>query len=536
MINETYPEEYLDINFLSNILFDYVYNPKTERCYNIEKINLENINISDIKLQLDTMRQKQIINNILNTDITFLYRNQNKYVYKYNQKIYSINIELQLYLNNDLDNLKSSENMNSLMTYILSDLVVNKLTKNILLNLMCIDINLNLLDIFLSKNQELSELNENSDKKNKIIKITISEHFFKMDNLDLIVNDLSDKQINSIIYQLMFLLSLIQTNYPGFRHNLLKISAIKIYYKNPKITNYNIGNNNIINMNNEGIEIKLTNFNESLIIGKIDNDDIELDKKEINNTYDILIFLKDLENKITKKNIKNNIKKIINYINNFDKNILFSNIIMNKNFKIQDGGKKHKNRTITGYRYLNEHVEDVIYREKKELPDSLSSESFVDDKYKFNEELDSEKIIKNPIKNISMQGMPMYNMPGMNMPGMNMPGMNMSGMNMPGMNMPGMNMPGMNIPGMNMPGMNMPGMNMPMTAPMQNMGKIPSHDQLTQLGVLPPSMSSLPMTSAQAGGNKNKYIDLKNTSLNLKGGKDAEYTESQYIDINNFFF
>jgi len=358
-----------------------------------------------------------------------------------------------------------------------------------------------------------------------------------MDNLDLVAKNLSDKEINSIIYQLMFLLSLIQTNYPGFRHNSLKTSAIKIYYKKPKITSYNIGNNNIIKMNNEGIEIKLTNFKDSVIIGSIDNDDIEQDKKEINNIYDILIFLEDLKNQITNNNIKNNIKKIINNINIFDKNILFSNIIMNTNFKIQDGGKKIKNRTITGYRYLNNNNEDNFYRKKLDLPDSLSSENFSDtkynNKYKYDDDnLSSEK--KTPISRTPIQGAPMYNMPAMNMSSLN--GMSMPGMSMPGMSMPGMSMPGMNMSGMNMSGMNMSGMNMPMSnvAPMHNIGKLPSPEQLTQMGVLPPNIKSLPMTSAQTGGNNSKYINLKNTSL--KGGNNEENTESQYVDINNFFF
>jgi len=51
MISPTYPEEYLDIDFLAGILFDYNYNSSSEssRCYELDPLDPKNITIEDIK-------------------------------------------------------------------------------------------------------------------------------------------------------------------------------------------------------------------------------------------------------------------------------------------------------------------------------------------------------------------------------------------------------------------------------------------------------------------------------------------------------
>ena len=68
MISETYPEDYLDIDFLTKTLFDYVY-IDINKCYAIQPLDYNKITISDIKLVLDKPRQKTLINSIFNTKI-----------------------------------------------------------------------------------------------------------------------------------------------------------------------------------------------------------------------------------------------------------------------------------------------------------------------------------------------------------------------------------------------------------------------------------------------------------------------------------
>jgi len=381
MISPTYPEEYLDIDFLAGILFDYNYNSSSEssRCYELDPLDPKNITIEDIKLIPDKIKQKQLVNSIFNASIKWQWRKKNIYMFKRQADVYSMNIQLKLI--NDIESqtsLKSSENMNSLVTWLLSDLVTTKKTKGILLNIMNLDIGLDLLIDFLDNYPEIyADFKDIPDKKNKIINVTISEHFFKTDLLSEIASSLTWEQLVSIIFQVGHILALSQKTYPGFRKNNLTCDTVLLYSKKPKTNLYSIGKDQI-KMLDEGYEVKLSFFSDSYIPKFADNDGLAENKKEIDNTYDLLMFLNDLEKIVTDLNCKQNIKEIIGNIQNNSKNIILSNIIMNPSFfNIQKGGEKSsKTRTIKGVRYLNS---DSVFLKSNsrdtglELPDSLSS-------------------------------------------------------------------------------------------------------------------------------------------------------------------
>lgn len=98
-------------------------------------------------------------------------------------------------------NLKSNENMNSLVTWLLSDLVISKQTKCILLNLINFDVTLDLLSDFIDNYQEVNaDFSNINDKKNKLINVTVTEHFFKTELLSEIINSLSWNELKSIIF------------------------------------------------------------------------------------------------------------------------------------------------------------------------------------------------------------------------------------------------------------------------------------------------------------------------------------------------
>jgi hypothetical protein len=517
MISETYPEEYLDIDFLSNVLFNNLYNHENDskKCYEMQPIDTKNISILDIKLLLEKQRQKKLVNNIFNTKINWLWRKNNKYMFKRSMDVYSTNIQLQIIQKNDEQvNLKSINNIHSLITWLLSDLVIMRKTKGILLNLMTVDIDFDLLEEFIDNFQEIApDFLQIQNKKDKVINVVISEHFFKTELLNNIILDLTWNQLKSIIFQVAHTLAIIQSTYNGFRHNNLLLDSIFLYIKKPKFNTY-VLNDQQIQMNDEGFEVKITSFEKSFIPNIAENDDISNINKELNNTYDILYFLEEIANKV-KDDFKENIKFIIKNIKKNDKNILLSNIIMTDNFlNIQKGGdKKSKSRIIKGVRYLSN--SDVFVKSENrtinELPDSLSSDSDQSEKYKFSDESSTRNIKKS---NFSMNPM------GMAMNPMGMPmssGMPMNPMGMPmssGMSMNPMGMPmssGMSINPMNSMGMPM---NM---ASMSNFAGDPSlsNDQLMKLGMIPPNVNSgLAKTSAdignfkQMGGNDDMYIDI----------------------------
>ena len=323
MISPTYPEEYLDIDFLAGILFDYNYNSSgnSSRCYELYPLDSKNITIEDIKLIPDKIKQKQLVNSIFNASIKWQWRKKNIYMFKRQADVYSMNIQIKLI--NDLESqtsLKSLENINSLVTWLLSDLVVTKKTKGILLNIMNLDVGLDLIIDFLDNYPEIyTDFKDIQDKKNKIVNVTISEHFFKTDILSEIAPSLTWEQIKSIIFQVGHVLSLVQQDYPGFRKNNLTCDTVLLYSKKPKINVYSIGKDHI-KMSDEGYEVKLGFFSDSYIPKFVDNDGIVENKKELDNTYDLLIFLNDLEKKVTDLNSKQNIKEIIANIQNNSKN------------------------------------------------------------------------------------------------------------------------------------------------------------------------------------------------------------------------
>lgn len=396
MISPTYPEEYLDIEFLAEILFNFMYNADStfKTCCDLDPIKKNSYTIDDIKLILDKPRQKQLINNIFNTRLKWLWRKKNFYLFKRQVDVYSTNVQLKLVTDNDTQtNIKSSENMNSLVTWLLSDLVVTRKSKGILLNLINFDVQLELLTDFLDNYPEVyADFQDIQDKKNKLVNVTVMEHFFKLNLLEEIIQDLDWMQIQSIIFQVAHTLALAQKAYPGFRKNNLKCDTIYVYSKKPKTNIYEIDSEQI-KMSDEGYEVKLSFFSESHIPGYAENEDIPDSKKSEDNTYDLLMLLSDLEEKVKSEDIKENIQKIIDKLQKNSKNIILSNIIMNRNFL---GGDKHKtsrttkdknskkknkqssSRVIKGFRYLLSNDSDSIFLKPKtksvdDLPDSLSS-------------------------------------------------------------------------------------------------------------------------------------------------------------------
>ena len=521
MISETYPEEYLDIDFLSKVLFDFIYTSESKECYNLEPIDYNKISITDLKLSLDKARQKKLVNNIFNTKLEWLFRKRSNYLFKRPMNIYSTNVYLKI-INKDDDryDLNSNLNMNSLITYLFSDLVISKKTKCILLNIMNVDIEFDLLEEFYSNYSEISsDFLEIQNKKDKVINITIFEHFFKMELLSTILLDLTWDQLKSIIFQVAHTLAVIQETYNGFRHNNLFATELFLYVKKPKINTYKVGSKEI-QMNDEGYEVKLGSFSKSYIPKIAENSGITDANKELNNTSDLLNFLDDIHKKLEDNIKKKKIEKIINNIKKNDKNILLSNIIMTNSFlNIQNGGKRSKERKIKGVRYLSN--SDIFLKSNNKdsnLPDSLSS--FSDDsvksnseRYRFSEESNNAKLMNNnsygnmPIQsnmypnmniqsNMGVQPTNMY--PNMGVQTNMYPNMGVQPTNMyPNMAMD-MNQMGSNMAmDMNQMGSNMSNQNL-------------TNDDLVKLGIMPPSIGSTLLKTSQMGGSNDQYIDLKN--------------------------
>ena len=510
MISETYPEEYLDIDFLAKILFDFIYTSESKQCNEIASLDYTKISITDLKLLLDKSRQKKLVNNIFNTKLEWLFRKRSNFLFKRPMNIYSTNVYLKI-INKDDDryDLNSNLNMNSLITYLFSDLVISGKTRCILLNLMNVDIEFELLEEFYSNNSEIAnDFSEIQNKKDKVINITIFEHFFKMELLSTILLDITWDQLKSIIFQVAHTLAVIQETFNGFRHNNLFATELFIYIKKPKINTYKLGSKEI-QMNDEGYEIKLGSFSKSYIPKIADNNGITDANKELNNISDLLNFLDDIHKKLEDNIKKNKIEKIINNIKKNDKNILLSNIIMTNSFlNIQNGGKRSKERKIKGIRYLSN--SDIFLKSNNKdinLTDSLSS--FSDDSVK--SKSDRYKFSEESYANMNTQSN-MYPNMGANM-GMSMHS-NMQANMGANMGMPMPMQPNM-YPNMGMPmqpnmypnvAMDMNQMGMASNMSNQNI----TNNDLVKLGIMTPNMTSSLLKTSQMGGRikDEEYINL----------------------------
>jgi hypothetical protein len=320
-------DKYNDINYLSGLLFDVLYNKKMDRKVSIETVSISDISVDNIKKTQNSNDYKKLINNIFNRNISFIEKNNLKYIFKINDIDRSCDIVLSV-IPNDSNNIYNIENMNKIITYLLSSLVINKETKHILMNIINIDVLSNDIIRYIEKYTDNDNILKVLNKKNNKISIEIREHFFKMDSLYNILNDknteINDRMIRVIIFQVLHTLFIIQNKYPKFRHNNLNLKNIYCYLKEKNSNTYEYKiDGNVFIIPNIGLELKITNFDES-VVDEIDNESIIDSLKTNDNKYDILTFL----NSLTKvsglsENMMNEIKKIIN-VNKLSKSTIKS--------------------------------------------------------------------------------------------------------------------------------------------------------------------------------------------------------------------
>jgi hypothetical protein len=508
-----------NIDERARIIYDYIYN-HNEKNYKKHSISLQNINKDTIKIS----DSKYWINNILNNNISFIKNINNIYLFKRTSNNLSVNIFLYPLddYENDLDDLHTQNNMNAVMSYILSELSINHKTRHLLLNLLNIDIDSNDIKQLLIK---FPEIDSTELLKNKKFGISVTEHFFKIKTLDEVLkeNTFTDEKYQGLFFQILHTLAVIQKEYPEFRHNQLHPNKIYCYLKN-KQNNYSF-ENIIFNVPDIGFDIKLYHFDKSNIYSRWDNQDLTDKEKIANKSYDWLTFINTFNNnKLPPKTkgfvdemLKLNINKesVIpinlilshNYFNSLRKNISNNNNIMKNNIKHTDTttlssdsddkkDEKDEKKVIKGMREIQLNRLKKVSDEKKSKRsskksskrsskksydakvDSLDSITINSDELKeiYNYKNKNNKNNKNNkslnINNlgtalgidqeyINKMGMPQMGMSGMGMPQMGMPesGMNMNQMGMPQTGMSGMGMPQMD---MNMPQMGMPGTGMNM--------------------------------------------------------------------------
>jgi len=216
----------------------------------------------------------------------------------------------------DMYNVKRPENTEILMIRLLSYFVVNKQTPHIVLPITTFNTSikpfLSLTKNNIVSNKKFEQFVERYEKGEYYhnVSVLVSEWANGGDLLDFIRKNYKSMELKHwriILFQVISVLAVIQAKYPGFRHNDMKANNILIHnidksHDNKKFI-YKI-NDEIYNVSNIGIQIKLWDFDFACIPGIIHNSKVDAEwtnkinvKAEKNRYYDIHYFI----NTLTKK-------------------------------------------------------------------------------------------------------------------------------------------------------------------------------------------------------------------------------------------
>ena len=275
-----------NIDQLINDMYDYIYKNKIEdfEINNID-ITLENIKIT----KPSELLIKSIFNDKIKHIIYCLFKR-----YPTTSDNYSSTLIFNTYNNESKKNvLTSSDNIDKVMSYVLSELIVKKqLVNHILLPILNLDVDIEKISDILKNNKEMSYCV--GDKK--ILNLSIKEHFFSIVSLKKAIETFTVYDWKILFFQLIFTLVNIQQIYPSFRHNNLNVNNISIYtLQEIDKCDYNYNDNKFIIKNCKFI-IKIHTFNKSYIKNLVENDDISDQLKEQNQYLDFFIFIKSFDN------------------------------------------------------------------------------------------------------------------------------------------------------------------------------------------------------------------------------------------------
>ena len=133
----------MDINDKVNILYNAIYSQNSDLKNKISKIDLENITLDDIKFKyIQNEKYNDILSEIFSGNfklLTFNDQNMTTVLKKYSDDL-SLHISISPYKNlKDVNSFEDTNNNDSIISYVLSELVINNKTKHILLPIMNID-------------------------------------------------------------------------------------------------------------------------------------------------------------------------------------------------------------------------------------------------------------------------------------------------------------------------------------------------------------------------------------------------------------
>jgi hypothetical protein len=218
-------DKFDDIDYLTDLLYNYLYNADK---YKFEIASSNTDDIDNIKKNVSS----SLINKIFNARISFsrIIKTENRIVYVFKRETKQ-DIYIYQYLTDSYNDITTGTNYDMIITYLLSDLVLYKKTKHILLPIMNFDIDVELISNFIDKYDELNRIKEVLNYREKKLAIKIREHFKKkktlLEYLEENIKKFGELEYTVLLFQVLHTLAIIQEKYPTFRHNYLELDIIE---------------------------------------------------------------------------------------------------------------------------------------------------------------------------------------------------------------------------------------------------------------------------------------------------------------------
>ena len=174
-----------DLEEKIDLLYNFNYNKDFPNCYELEKINFKNIKLKDIKIPYKNSKiSEELSTDIFNGKFKLIkYNKDNKeLVVKRYSNHFPVTVFLRPY-KKELDSLKldNSNNNDSMYSYLMSNLVLNRLTNHILLPIVNLDVRYNKISDIVtnlaSKNDYINDIYNN--RISDLFSVRVKENFFK---------------------------------------------------------------------------------------------------------------------------------------------------------------------------------------------------------------------------------------------------------------------------------------------------------------------------------------------------------------------
>ncbi len=383
---------FLDLEDKINLIYDYLYNLNTKNCFSFDKISLGKISIDDIKISIpETNSDAEFYNknksDILNGRFKIInFDSETKQVLlkRYSNQ-FPVNVKINFYpYEAKISNMENQVNNDSLFSYLLSQLVLGKKTRHILLPVINIDTTVEEINHIIKNDSAYGKI-KSAISNNEISDhccLQLREHFFKSTSLE----DYLSKNICSykgLLFQIIHTLCVLQQEFDGFRHNNLTLKNIVVYLKKQTDTHieyqgFSSNPEDKFYLPNNGFDIKITNFEHAVIPKYYGQANTKNEKikfaNQANSYYDLFVFLNDLVEGVTKMSsyaegnkCDTETKKFLDRIipphirgidmGNFKKNYVIASPIdlLNDNYFSEYKNKPSKNsveETMSNHQYL----------------------------------------------------------------------------------------------------------------------------------------------------------------------------------------